>query len=55
MTAAVVSKVVNLYISKVDADKPIWQTFLEQHWKSGISDVDAVKNKIVVDGQGLEP
>jgi CRP-like cAMP-binding protein len=54
MTAAVVSKVVNLYTSKVDADKPIWQTFLEQHWKSGISDVDAVKTK-VVDGQGLEP
>lgn len=54
MTAAVVSKVVNLYISKVDADKPIWQSFLEQTWKSGISDVDNAKTT-VVDGIGLEP
>jgi hypothetical protein len=54
MTAAVVSKVVNLYISKVDADKPIWQSFLEQNWKSGISDVDNAKTT-VVDGLGLEP
>lgn len=57
MTAAVVSKVVNMYMSKVDADKPIWQKFLEENWRSGISDVDnqgGIKVK-VIDGQGLEP
>lgn len=54
MTAAVVSKVVNLYISKVDADKPMWQSFLEQNWKLGISNVDSAKITSVDDLE-IEP
>lgn len=54
MTAAVVSKVVNLYISKVDADKPMWQSFLEQNWKLGISNVDSTKITSVNDLE-IEP
>ena len=32
MTAAVVGKVVNLYISKADANTPIWKKWLRDHW-----------------------
>ena len=38
MTAAVVGKVVNLYVSKVDADKSLWQKWLEDNWQTGVSD-----------------
>ena len=31
-TAAVVGKVVNLYISKADANTPIWKKWLRDHW-----------------------
>eukprot|EP00557_Chaetoceros_sp_GSL56_P005927 CAMPEP_0176488348 /NCGR_PEP_ID=MMETSP0200_2-20121128/6656_1 /TAXON_ID=947934 /ORGANISM="Chaetoceros sp., Strain GSL56" /LENGTH=510 /DNA_ID=CAMNT_0017885315 /DNA_START=269 /DNA_END=1801 /DNA_ORIENTATION=+ len=34
MTAAVVGKVVNLYISKADADKPVWKKWLFDNWQS---------------------
>mmetsp|Transcript_6874 Transcript_6874/g.12951 ORF Transcript_6874/g.12951 Transcript_6874/m.12951 type:complete len:525 (+) Transcript_6874:283-1857(+) len=33
MTAAVVGKVVNMYLSKLDADKPLWQKWLEDNWQ----------------------
>jgi hypothetical protein len=45
---------VNLYISKVDADKPMWQSFLEQNWKLGISNVDSAKITSVDDLE-IEP
>lgn len=34
MTAAVVGKVVNLYLSKADADKPMWKKWLLDNWQS---------------------
>ena len=40
MTAAVVQKVVNMYLSKVDAEKPMWQKWLEDNWNSGVKDMD---------------
>ena len=40
MTSAVVSKVINLYFSKMDADRPLWQKWLEDNWKTGVKDVD---------------
>lgn len=35
MTAAVIGKVVNLYISKTDANKPGWKQWLEDNFNSG--------------------
>jgi len=40
MTAAVVQKVVNMYLSKVDAEKPMWQRWLEDNWQGGVKDMD---------------
>ena len=40
MTSAVVNKVINLYFSKMDADRPLWQKWLEDNWKTGVKDVD---------------
>jgi cAMP-binding proteins - catabolite gene activator and regulatory subunit of cAMP-dependent protein kinases len=34
MTAAVVGKVVNMYLSKLDKDKPLWQKWLEDNWQT---------------------
>ena len=40
MTAAVVGKVVNLYLSKVDAEKPMWQRWLGDNWQSAVTDIE---------------
>jgi CRP-like cAMP-binding protein len=40
MTAAVVGKVVNMYLSKLDADKPLWQKWLEDNWLTAVKEAD---------------
>jgi hypothetical protein len=48
MTAAVVGKVVNLYLSKVDAEKPIWQRWLEDNRQGGVTDVEDDNKHVAV-------
>jgi CRP-like cAMP-binding protein len=42
MTAAVVGKVVNLYISKADANKPMWKKWIGDNWQPSVP-VSAVR------------
>ena len=50
MTAAVVGKVVNLYISRTDAKTPMWEKWIGKNWRqSATADVpvSAVRVKVV--------
>ncbi len=49
MTAAVVGKVVNLYISRTDAKTPMWEKWIGKNWRQSAADVpvSAVRVKVV--------